>query len=916
MEYIRKQIDQRIDFLQSMGDKSALKQHFQARFEYVLVYLLGYLWNKNVDNLDDEDREYVFQFISKPTIGSIVEICRKLDIQKEIFKNGKLRKSIENYTPIRNEKIGHGFVFEDGADNLLNVLQELYDNVLSSNIPVLKENVDLIYISSLENNVYKGINYKNDGLNYTAWSCPKEINQFTVKSLYGCYGMNNYFRLSPFIEVSAFGREFYIFCSIDEKLLGKVKYNRLLETGILFKEWSELCELDVINDGIKIKSHNGTIRNQYENNYKKYIDIGIKRKIRDFLTKKASVCATVWGHGGVGKTATIQSLCEDLANDERKVFDYIIFLSAKDRKYNYFTGRIEDIKDRVTTLNEIIKGINKVVFNTDSQDPTEILSFDGKMLLVVDDFETFSKEEKENISSFILQLDINHHKIVITTRANIIIGQELQTNELTDEETNKFLLEVIQNEELNNGEKVKRDLENPEKAHKVFEITSGRPLFIFQFAFIVGQKGFEDALIYNIRESQNAISFLYGRIYDDYLSPKGKDLFVILSLLVSQDDLSNVIEKAQYILNLELDFDVFNSVVNELEKLKIIKIDIEKRFFEIYSKEIFQIMSDYFEKRSSTFKGNCISRRNQVNRDRTLDVEHSLLLTANSNRLAKNEIEVIDNYKQIINRATSPTEVKLSAILNLAAHLVDLGKKDLVLKYLDDYSHYFNNSNNGTNEKRYYAAFTKMWATYYWANGTKEQKSKAIDILLSYAASGFNYNEDIDLELGGMLLQYRSILVISEWQDLKENVNYNEISTSEFREIREKQLQECKVIHDKQGLILYNSIATKRVDDLSSGAKQNVFAGLYNFLEVLIRLKKYDLAQKICEYVLYCAPKSFHPQFKKKNDWLNHIVYKNTFDKRHYTAPKTINKNINTDKKNINTDFTDKLKEALKKKKN
>ena len=46
-------------------------------------------------------------------------------------------------------------------------------------------------------------------------------------------------RLSPFIELLGYGKEIYIFNCIEEKLLGKVKYNRLLETGVLNKEWKE-----------------------------------------------------------------------------------------------------------------------------------------------------------------------------------------------------------------------------------------------------------------------------------------------------------------------------------------------------------------------------------------------------------------------------------------------------------------------------------------------------------------------------------------------------------------------------------------------------------------------------------------------------------------------------------------------------
>ena len=878
MDYIRKQIDQRIDFLQTMGDKNALKQHFQARFEYVLVYLLAYLWNKNLEKLDYEDKEFVFQSVIKPTIGSIVAICRKLDTEKEIFKKSKLSQALDKYPSVRNELLGHGFVYEDAPEKLLSALQELYDFVLAADLPILKDNVDLVYVTNTENTTYKGILYKSDGASYAPWSCPKTIGSFELGSLYASTGLNIYFRLSPFIEITSYGKELFFFNSIDEKLLGKVKYNRLLDTGTYFKEWDELCELDVTNDGIKVKSHNGTIRNIYENNYRKYIDIGIKGKLKTFLIKNnASVCATVWGHGGVGKTATIQSLCEDLANDERKVFDYIVFLSAKDRRYDYYTGKIEEINDRIATLSDLIKGVNKVLFNIDSDEAKQIVEINGKKIfLVVDDFETFPKEEKDKIEEFISELNTNHHKVIITTRAaNINIGQEFQTNELTEQETVKFLLEVIKNEELGNDEVIKRQLENPEKSHKVFEITSGRPLFIFQFAFVLGQRGLEDALNFKIKEGDTAISFLFGRIYD-YLSPKAKDLFVVLSLLVTQDDLSNVIEKAQYILNLEHELDTFNSAVNELVKLKILKIDDERKFFEIYSKEIFQIMTDYFEKRPSVFKGNCVSRRNQVNRDKTLDVEHSLLLTANANRLAKNEIEVIDSYKQIINRASSPIEVKLPAILNLAAYLVDRGKKELALKYLDDYSYHFNkNAAKGSNEKLYYATFTKMWATYYWANGTREQKEKAIASLLAYASSGFNFNEDIDLEIAGMLLQYRSIIVISDWQDLKEKGNYNEIAGGEFKTLREKQKQECKDIHDKQGVILYNAVMPKKLEDISSGARQNVIAGLYSFLEVLVRLQKADLALKICDYVLYCAPKNFHSQFKKKQEWFHSILYRN-----------------------------------------
>jgi len=873
MDYIRKKIEQRIDLLSSIGDKSSLVTHYQSRFEYILIYLLAYLWNKNIKKLDASEKEFVFQEIIKPTIGSIVNICRKLDVDKEILKNSKLSQAIEKYPALRNELLGHGYSFEDSTDNTIAKLEELYNSVLAAKLPELNSNIDLVKVLSFDEPYYKGINYKWNG-EIVSWCYHKDINTFNINDIYASVDMS-YFRLSPFIEISLYGDEFYTYNCISEKLLGKIKYNRLLETGTYTKDWKELVELNVIEDGVKIKTSNGTILNVYENNYRKYIDIGIKNKILEFLTKnKASVCATIWGHGGVGKTATIQSVCDDLANAERKKFDYIVFLSAKDRRYNYYTGSIEEIKESISSFDELIKSINRVLFNTDSYDSSNIINYDGYILFIIDDFETFTKEEKDKIEQFILNLNINHHKAIITTRAaNIKIGQEYQTNELTKEETEKFLRQIISNEGIGNDNLIQRELNKKENIDKIYEITSGRPLFIFQFAFIVGQKGFKEALNFNIKEGQNAISFLYGRIYD-YLSPKAKDLFVALSLLVNSDDLVNVLEKAQYILNLESESEIFNSAVDELIKLKIIKFaDTENRFFEIYSREIFQMMNDYFQKRDKNFKGNCVSRRDQVNKDRSLDIEHSLLFSANANRLAKHEIEVIENYKQIINRATSPLDIKLPAILNLASYLiVDKGKRDAALKYFDDYSHLFDkNALKGSNNRRLYATFTKMWATYNWANGTKVQKEKAIDILFEYAKIGFNYNDDIDLELAGMLLQYSSITVISDWMELKGKNEYGELSYSEFRQIRDKQKQKCKDIHDKQGVFLFNGVSQKKLTDISSGARQNIVAGLYNFLEVTVRLQKFDLALNICEYIFYCAPKNFHSQFKRKEEWINQI---------------------------------------------
>ena len=114
MNYISKKIDDRLFILESIGKTSDILTQYQAKFEFFLVFILGYLWNKNLNKLDESDKEILFNQIQKPTIGDIVAICRKLDYDNLIRHNKRLNKTLEDYPSIRNNNIGHGYIFEDG----------------------------------------------------------------------------------------------------------------------------------------------------------------------------------------------------------------------------------------------------------------------------------------------------------------------------------------------------------------------------------------------------------------------------------------------------------------------------------------------------------------------------------------------------------------------------------------------------------------------------------------------------------------------------------------------------------------------------------------------------------------------------------------------------------------------------------
>lgn len=868
MDYILYKLNQRINLLQVTEQTGSIAVHYRSRIEYLLTLMLGYLWNKNFEKLDTDVKVEVFNEILKPTIGSVVSVCRTLDIDKEIFSKKSVSKSIDKYPDLRNTCMGHGFVFEDAQEQSNSAFDELYDALVGTTNTLFGSDNDFVNVQKLDGSNYRGILYAANG-EIRPWSCPSQLFELEQRKLYILYE-GKYICMSPFVQMDFAGDNIYVYAKVTEKLLGRIRYNRLINTGTTEVVWNPFSNLCVVNDGIKVKTSNGTIRNIYENNYTKYIDVGVKSQILNFLKKnKSSVCATLWGHGGIGKTATIQYVCDTLSYDENKSFDYIVFISAKDRRYNYYNGIIEDIQTGISTYSDVIRMLNTIIFENDTKDEDGILNYEGNLLIVLDDFESFAKEEAQLLSDFILRLDINHHKVIVTTRsANVALGFEIKTNELEIDQANEFLKSFMINEGIILSADDQNLFKRQETKKQVHEITSGRPLFIYQLGHIIGQKGLKKALSFDIKKGKSAVEFLYGRIYE-YLSPKAQDLFVAMSLLISNDDMVNVLDKAQYIINMENDEDGFNAAVEELKKLKIVKItDEENRFFEVYSREILEMMNSHFSKRDDAFIGNCNARCAQVNKDKNADIEHSLLNSANANRLVKSEIEIVESYKQILNRASSPLDVKITAIFNLTNYLlVDRGKKHEALDVFDKYSHHFTGFTYGSEGRRFYGSYVLRWATTYWANGTDAQKRKAISILSEYYKGHVDLHVNQDIEIASTLLMYRSLMVLKEWRELKDKNQFNEIALTEYRSKRKEQIKECQGLLTYIGNPLYTTVAVRKLD-FPSRTRQSLITAFFNYVDVLVRIDKRDLAIEICDYVILYGPKNFKAQFNTKRDWL------------------------------------------------
>lgn len=858
MDYISKKIGSKTRiFIFNENFKDAVI-HEQSHLELCLMLLLGYLWNRNISRISDESRLYCYTEIQHPSIGKIVDLCRTLDIDGEFFKNSKLksfRNSVNKYPSLRNEKMGHGYSFEDDARDFHGELSKLKDLVYQGLGEYFGPSFEFVKVVRQEDGTYRGIIFKDDG-DVAPWVIPCDAGEMRAGRLYLCF-KQRFFEISPFVVVDD-DYEFYTFSFVEDRLAARSVFNRLIKTGRAYFSTPTLVDFGSEIDELRKKSSNGTIVNIYENNYRKYIDTDIVRKVVKFLkSNESTVFATLWGHGGVGKTASIQRVCESLLSADSRSFDYIIFVSAKDRQINIYTGEIEAIESGVDSFDQVISFANRIVFQNDSHDPTELVAFNGRLLLVLDDYETFPECEKEKLVEFVKTLNIAHHKVVITTRsASHITGEEIEVLELSKEETVSFFDNVLEFDLGIDPKAYKRNIDLDVFQSTLHELTSGRPLFIFQSAIIYGQKGsIADLLGIDLRGRRESIEFLYGRIWD-YLSTDAKRVFWAMGQLVSENDLSNVLSKLRYILNMEKDEQKFNKAIDELVKLKVVKVP-DGKFFKVYSSEIAEIMRD--SRIDDSDAGSIKGRLLTVGSDSKLDSNIALLNDADSSRVSHKASEVINKYRHIISRPATPVVIKAKAVVNLAQYLIeDAGDYDSGIKVFEEFNLRYNRS----------PEFVKAFATYLW-RGDEALKERAVaSVKDALHADGLSESEDLDLLC--MLMRYESTLLISARQEIKDSLRLGEIDETEYDRRYAEQRHDFFRIYNYPGLKLFDVVKSDRLKDFSHELKIKCLTGLSHFMDVCLRRQKFEDINVIYSYVFNELKYNYHDSFKQKLDRIIH----------------------------------------------
>jgi hypothetical protein len=96
MNFVIKKINQDLEVARIVkNEKHEIGQLLRVKIEFYLLLILGYLWNKNFNNLSDEEaRQFIINKIVRPSLGDLIDIARRLDLSNEIFSDKKIGFSI------------------------------------------------------------------------------------------------------------------------------------------------------------------------------------------------------------------------------------------------------------------------------------------------------------------------------------------------------------------------------------------------------------------------------------------------------------------------------------------------------------------------------------------------------------------------------------------------------------------------------------------------------------------------------------------------------------------------------------------------------------------------------------------------------------------------------------------------------
>ena len=407
--------------------------------------------------------------------------------------------------------------------------------------------------------------------------------------------------ISPFLSIKDDKLFFYkktrtsgyqYFSIIDDRTFiekSKKKFNRSVfntsssgNSQALF--WTEI--LPIVNPENSIKANIPSQGNTQFVGRKKQIN-----KIKEEIVEIPNQNGILYGPGGVGKTALLIELTQQLFNEKNRdgiLYDNIIWVSAKSNFYHWEQNATISNPQQFESLENILQIILRFFdyedVNEYSSEELKDLIFelleDNKVLLVLDNFETITKTETEKIISFFgsdvkkhLKRLPNNFKVILTSRELLPSGYYQMKLEGLELRESKMLMESIYERYKNSHPEL-----TPEQYKLIHEATLGIPIVIkhclgqiFEF-----QVPLSDVLSSLSEQSNEVIKFSYAEI----LSHLKKD-DCYLKILILLEVLNEPISARLIALILEVNINLINKhlpVLLSFQCVDRINVGIEEKY--------------------------------------------------------------------------------------------------------------------------------------------------------------------------------------------------------------------------------------------------------------------------------------------------------------------------------------------------
>ncbi|SET70663.1 NB-ARC domain-containing protein [Lacrimispora sphenoides] len=849
----------------------------RERIEYSLIFVLAYLWNQSFENLLIDNKSMIIEQLYNLQIGQIVNIIREFDKESKILSK-KAYKAIDTYPRLRNQRVGHGFPHDDKAIEIVNDFIELFES-MAENIEILSKDWILVYVKKHHSNIYSGDRYMSIDSIPENWSCADEVFPFEVNRLYAVDNNMNYVKLSPFIDIENSGEDKALFCSLKEKLTGTVKYNYLFKTGSKEKTWEELASIYSVEDDGLLLSTNGTIMNSFEKNYIEYIDSGIKNadsQLKEFLiNNKSNVSATLWGHGGIGKTACAQKMCLELFHDKAQQFTYIIFVSAKDRLYNVITGKIQIIniveEQRVKTFEDVIKAIGRPICRHLSTEEytvdnicQHIIKSESKMLFVIDDLETIERSEIHLFENFINKLDSHYHKVLFTTRSKICIGQEISLHELDETTSMTFVKSIIKAHYPNNIRQFDVVCKDSAFVKSLHEATDGRPIFLFQFAHIFAQSGLANDSWQEIKKTDSAKEFLFGRIYT-YLSKKAQDLFCAIPRIISPEELIFRKDILYFIVRQYVEEKDAEQYFEELSLLKVVEI-YDGGTYRVYSNEIVKMMSEAYENREIAYKDTIKNNIRTIGDPSsvTTSIYQARFDEANKLRHKGNRLEVEEAYRSILRIKDAPYEIRKRSLINLVSYVsIEHLSHQSAIKAFEDFYNQFKDDTD----------LLKLYVQSLWAEGKKLEATN----LLRHHVNQKNWRNKENQEIYGLYVAYQSDYYLEKINTLIDQISIKSFSNKEASQEYYKLSNEIIDFFENNNMNLIDFLKRENLRNFQPKIRHNFEMAIVQSIKISLllskcRLKYSKVGYSITEYALEAVSAHYRPGISRHKQIFESIL--------------------------------------------